>query len=558
MEITMPILIIRGEKKQYDRGVSYETIANEYASCYKEPIALVKVNGVLQELTKKVDTDAAVTFVTISDSTALKTYARTAQMMLICAVNRVLQAKSPALHVKIEFSLGNACYCTISGEAAVPVTEELAAQVEDEMRRMCEAAMPISKKNYPIRDAIELFRRQGMEDKVKLFHFRRSSTVNVYTLDGMHDYFYGFMMANTRHVKLFHVESYQGGLLLITPTTEHPDRLDPFRDQPSLFEQLLLSTKWGELVNITTVGDLNEQICGGSISDMILVQEALQERRIGDIAREIYDRKDTKFVLIAGPSSSGKTTFSHRLAIQLRSFGLRPHIIGLDDYFVNREKTPVDIDGNYNFDCLEAVDLALFNDDMEDLLDGHEIELPSFDFKLGKRVYKGKTLQLGERDILLVEGIHGLNPKTTESLPDENKFKIYISALTSLNIDEHNRIPSSDARLLRRIARDARTRGLDARDTLRQWKSVRDGEEQYIFPYQESADAVFNSVLIYELAVLKQFAEPELFNIKPGEPEYYEAKRLLKFLDYFVGVDTAAVPTNSLCREFVGGGCFQL
>ena len=218
----------------------------------------------------------------------------------------------------------------------------------------------------------------------------------------------------------------------------------------------------------------------------------------------------------------------------------------------------MDIDGNYNFDCLEAVDLALFNDDMEDLLDGHEIELPSFDFKLGKRVYKGKTLQLGERDILLVEGIHGLNPKTTESLPDENKFKIYISALTSLNIDEHNRIPSSDARLLRRIARDARTRGLDARDTLRQWKSVRDGEEQYIFPYQESADAVFNSVLIYELAVLKQFAEPELFNIKPGELEYYEAKRLLKFLDYFVGVDTAAVPTNSLCREFVGGGCFQL
>ena len=320
----------------------------------------------------------------------------------------------------------------------------------------------------------------------------------------------------------------------------------------------MLSTKWGDLVNISTVGDLNEQICSGSISDMILVQEALQERRIGEIAQKIHDRGSIRFVLVAGPSSSGKTTFSHRLAIQLKSFGLRPHIISMDDYFVNRDRTPVDIDGNFNFDVIEALDLELFNSDMVDLLNGETIEMPHFDFKTGRRVYKGDFLKFEENDILVIEGIHGLNPVSTESLPEENKFKIYISALTSLNIDEHNRIPSTDARLLRRMVRDARTRNYTAQETIRSWKKVRSVEEQNIFPLQESADAVFNSVLIYELAILKQFAEPLLLNVKTNEPEYYEAKRLIKFLDYFVGIDTTPVPGNSLCREFVGGGIFPV
>ena len=328
-------------------------------------------------------------------------------------------------------------------------------------------------------------------------------------------------------------------------------------DEESLFEQLFLATKWGDLVNISTVGDLNDAICGGNISDMILVQEALQERRIGEIAEQIYGKKDTKFVLVAGPSSSGKTTFAHRLAIQLRSFGLKPHIISMDDYFVNRENTPIDIDGNYNYEVLEAVDIELFNDDMLDLLDGETIELPQFDFKVGKRVYKGKYLKLDKDDILIIEGIHGLNPEATSELPEENKFKIYISCMTSLNIDEHNRIPSTDARLLRRMVRDARTRGNSAQHTFELWPKVRNGEVENIFKFQDDADAVFNSMLIYELAVIKQFAEPLLFNVKQNEPEYYEAKRLLKFLEYFVGVDTASVPTNSLLREFVGGGCFS-
>ena len=424
------------------------------------------------------------------------------------------------------------------------------------MRRIRDRNAPIIKKTYPIDDAIELFKRQGMHDKERLFHYRRSSTINVYNMEGYYDYFYGYMLPSAGYVNLFKVKAYNGGLLLILPKRENPFELEEFEEQQSLFEQLDLSTKWGDLVNISNVGDLNDAICSGSISDMILVQEALQERRIGEIAAQIFERKNTKFVLVAGPSSSGKTTFSHRLAIQLRSFGLRPHIISMDNYFVNREKTPIDIDGNYNYDVLEAVDIDLFNDDMLDLLEGKTIDLPQFDFKVGKRVYKGKYLKLSEDDILIIEGIHGLNPKATDDLPDENKFKIYISCMTSLNIDEHNRIPSTDARLLRRMVRDARTRGYSAQNTLDMWPNVRAGEDQNIFPFQDDADAVFNSVLIYELAVIKQFAEPLLFNVRQNEPEYYEAKRLLKFLEYFVGVDTSTVPGNSLLREFVGGSCF--
>ena len=425
------------------------------------------------------------------------------------------------------------------------------------MKRLRDKNLPIVKKTYPIDDAIELFKRQGMLDKEKLFHYRRGSTINVYSMEGYYDYFYGYMLPSAGYVNLFKVKAYNGGLLLILPRQENPFELEEFEDQESLFEQLYLSTKWGDLVNITTVGDLNDAICDGNISDMILVQEALQERRIGEIAAQIFQKKDTKIVLVAGPSSSGKTTFAHRLAIQLRSFGLKPHIISMDDYFVNREQTPIDIDGNYNYEVFEALDIDLFNDDMLDLLDGERIEMPQFDFKAGKRVYKGRFLQLGKEDILIIEGIHGLNPRTSEELPKESIFKIYISCMTSLNIDEHNRIPSTDARLLRRMVRDARTRGNSAQHTFELWPKVRLGEDMNIFPYQDDADAVFNSVLIYELAVIKQFAEPLLFNVRQNEPAYYEAKRLLKFLEYFVGVDTAAVPTNSLLREFVGGGCFH-
>ena len=288
------------------------------------------------------------------------------------------------------------------------------------------------------------------------------------------------------------------------------------------------------------------------------MQEALQERRIGEIAKDIASRDGVKFVMIAGPSSSGKTTFSHRLSIQLRTLGLVPHPIALDDYFKNRSETPLDENGDYNFECLEALDVEQFNKDMSDLLAGKEVELPTFNFKTGVREYRGNVKKLGEEDILVLEGIHGLNDAMSYSLPNSSKYKIYISALTSLNIDEHNRIPTTDGRLIRRMVRDARTRGASAKRTIQMWPSVRKGEEENIFPYQEKADAFFNSVLIYELAVLKQFAEPLLFNITEEEPEYYEAKRLLKFLEYFLGVSTEHLPNNSIVREFVGGSCFPV
>ena len=552
----MPTIMIGGTKTQYGKGVSYETIAKDFQHKYKNRIALVYFNRKMRELNRKVTGDGVLTFITTGESSGFKAYSRTASMMLVKALSNIMGERSRDVRLKFEFSLGNASYCTVIGD--VNVDDQLADQLTEEMKRLRDRNIPIIKKTYPIDDAIELFRRQGMKDKEKLFQYRRSSTINVYNMDGYYDYFYGYMLPSTGYVELFRVQAYEGGLLLILPTQDNPNELEEWHEQKSLFDQLIMGTRWGDLVDISTVGDLNEQICAGNISDMILVQEALQERRIGDIAEMIHERSSVKIVMVAGPSSSGKTTFAHRLAIQLRSFGMNPHIISMDNYFVNREKTPLDADGNYNFECLEALDLELFEDDMCDLLEGEEIEMPTFDFRSGRRVYKGNTMQLGPQDVLIIEGIHGLNPRTTQELPQEAIFKVYISALTSLNVDEHNRIGSTDVRLIRRMIRDARTRGNSAKATIGMWKKVRDGEEEYIFPYQSNADVVFNSVLIYELSILKHFAEPLLFNIRQNEPEYYEAKRLLKFLDYFVGVDTEAVPKNSLCREFVGGGCFPL
>ena len=566
----MPAVFINGQKRNYEKGTTFEKIVDEFQPMYDNGIALVYFNRKMRELNKKLDKDGVISLITTKDSAGHLAYVRTATLML---VKTIWDLTGRSLQVKVEFTLGDGYFCTLHGtlpenagelglelgeDGEIVVTEAFADLVLERMEDLADRNAPITKKTYPIADAIELFRRQGMEDKVKLFRFRRSSTINVYILDGYGDYFYGYMFPSTGYVNLFDVLPYEGGLLLNLPSREHPDELTEFDEQDNLFDQLMLSTEWGNLVDIETVGDLNEQICTGNISDMILVQEALQERRIGDIAEQIFDQESVKVVLVAGPSSSGKTTFSHRLSIQLRSFGLRPLILSMDNWFLPRERTPIDEDGNYDFEVLEALDLELFNENMVDLLNGEAVELPTFDFKSGKRRYRGAKTQIGPDDILIIEGIHGLNPKTSEDIPEENKFKIYTSALTSLNIDEHNRISSSDTRLLRRIVRDARTRGSDARETIAQWKKVREGEEKYIFPYQYDVDAIFNSVLIYEQAVLKQFAEPLLFSVPSDCPEYYEAKRLLKFLEYFVGVDTAVIPANSICREFVGGGCFTI
>ena len=551
----MVTVTIRGEQKQVQRGTTYESIVSEYQKEYDGTIAVVAANGKIRELFKKVNRDCRLDFFTLRDDVGHKTYVRTATMLFLKGIHDVFGAEA-ARKSCVEFTIGRGIYVNTFGE--VPVSAKSAERIMDRMRELSDAKTPFMKHSYPMDDAVAIFREKGMEDKVKLFHYRMSSNVNVYEIDGYCDYYYGYMLPNAGYVKWYDVVPYKNGFMLVLPTKANPTLVEPFTESKKLFETMERAMEWGRTAGIETVGDLNDQICNGSMRDLILVQEAEQERKIGEIARDITEREGVKFVMIAGPSSSGKTSFSHRLSIQLRTLGKIPRPIALDNYFVNRELTPRDENGDYNFECLEAIDVKLFNDNMVSLLAGERVEMPVFNFKTGQREYRGDFLQLGANDILVLEGIHGLNEKMSYALPEESKYKIYISALTTLNVDGHNRIPTTDGRLLRRMVRDARTRGSSAQRTIQMWHSVRRGEEENIFPFQEEADAMFNSALIYELAMLKTFAEPLLFQIPKEAPEYYEAKRLLKFLDYFLCVPSESLPNNSICREFVGGSCFNV
>lgn len=554
---TVTIGGIQGEERvrQVPQGTTLESVAEEFQKDYDDMIVAASVNGKIRELFKKVTKDCRVGFFTLKDDVGHKTYVRTAKMLFLKAVFDVF-GPDAAQKSCVEFAVGRGTYVNMLG--GVPATAENAEKLKRRMEELSDAKAVFRKRSYSLEDAMELFREKGMRDKEKLFRYRMSSSVNIYEIEGYFDYHYGYMMPNAGYVRWYDVVPYENGFMLVLPTKASPDTLEAFSDSRKLFETMEGAKEWGRIAGIETVGDLNDQICSGSMSDLILVQEAEQERKIGEIAKDIARREDVKFVMIAGPSSSGKTSFSHRLSIQLRTLGKKPHPIALDNYFVNREQTPRDEKGDYNFECLEAIDTKLFNEDMTRLLAGERVELPSFNFKIGRREYKGDYMQLEESDILVIEGIHGLNERMSYALPEESKYKIYISALTTLNIDGHNRIPTTDGRLLRRIVRDARTRGASAQRTIQMWHSVRRGEEQYIFPFQEGADAMFNSALIYELAVLKPFAEPLLFQIPRDDPEYYEAKRLLKFLNYFLSVPSESLPNNSICREFVGGSCFKV
>ncbi len=551
----MVTIKIGGKEERYEDGVKYEVIAEVHQNDFVSQIALVTVNGKIRELMKRVDRDCELDFITYADDIGHKTYVRTAIMLMLKAIKDVAGMEAAA-NVKVEFAIGAGYYCAFRN--GLKLDEKTIEKVKDRMGELVDMDLLVTKKAYPADEAVALFTENGMKDKVSLFRYRRSSNINVYCMGDYYDYFYGYMMPSTGYIRQFDLFAYEQGMILMLPEKEDPDMLPEFNPRKKPFQTLLATGEWGRDLGIDTVGDLNNQICSGSISDMILVQEALQERRIGEIARDIARRESVKFVMIAGPSSSGKTTFSHRLSIQLRTYGLKPHPIGLDNYYLNHDKTPLDADGKPDYECLEALDVEQFNQDMTSLLAGESVQLPTFNFKTGRREYNGKTTRLGENDILVIEGIHGLNEKMSYSLPAQSKYKIYISALTTLNVDEHNRIPTTDNRLLRRIVRDARTRGASAAKTISMWPSVRRGEEQYIFPFQEEADAMFNSAMLYELGVLKQYAEPLLFGIQKGEPEYHEAKRLLKFLEYFLGISSEELPKNSLCREFVGGSCFEV
>ncbi len=553
----MAIVTIDGVAKEYPIGTTYQEIAKEYQPQYENEILLVGVNGKLRELHKSVQFDCNLHFYTANDQPGIQTYHRSAIFLMMKAFYDVV-GTDHIEKVTVDFSLGKGYYIEPHGD--FELTEEVIKRVKVRMEEFVSKKIPIMKRSVNTDDAIELFHKHRMYDKERLFRYRRVSRVNIYSIGGFEDYYYGYMVQNTGYIKYFDLELFDDGFMLMLPQKESPKEVPVFdsANKRKLYQVLKESVKWGERLNVSHVGALNERIAEGNINELILIQEALQEKKIAEIAEKIGADRSKKFVMIAGPSSSGKTTFSHRLSVQLKAQGLIPHPIAADNYFVNRVNSPKNPDGSYNFEVLESLDVEQFNKDMTELLAGETVEMPRYQFKTGEREYRGDYLKLGKDDILVIEGIHCLNDKLSYSLPKESKFRVYVSALTQLNIDEHNRIPTTDCRLIRRMVRDARTRGASAQDTIRMWPTVRHGEESYIFPFQESADVMFNSATVYELAVLKQFAEPLLFGIPRESPEYMEAKRLLKFLDYFLGVNSEFIPRNSIIREFIGGSCFRV
>lgn len=548
-------VVINGAAKEYRKGITFLEISKEYQKDYKDDIILAVQNHRLRELFKTVDLDCEIQFMTTGDDAGHKTYVRGMTLVMLKAFYDVL-GREDISSIQVKYSLGSGLYCDFKGR--IRLTDEVILKVKKRMEELIQEDLPFLKNSIGTDEAIKLFETYGMYDKQKLFKYRRVSKANVYTLGKFQDYFYGYMPPSTGMLKYFDLFLYEDGFILLLPSRKKSDEIGEFKPQAQLFHTLKQSNNWGKLMEIETIGALNDVIARGEINDLILVQEAFQEKMLADIAARIKSRGDSKFIMIAGPSSSGKTTFSHRLSIQLRTLGLKPHPIAIDNYFVERERTPLDEDGNPNYESLYAIDLESFNKDMTDLLNKKTVDIPYFNFKTGKREYKENFMTLGDEDILVIEGIHGLNDELSYSLPRESKFKIYISALTQINIDEHNRIPSTDGRLIRRLVRDGGTRGISAKETIAMWPSVRRGEEQNIFPFQEDADVMFNSALIYELAILKHYAEPALFGMERETPEYIEAKRILKFLDYVIGVSSEEVPKNSILREFVGGSCFKV
>ena len=555
-KITVVLPDDRCEELVVPEGTNLEDIATQFQDCYPDKIVLAMFNQSLRELSKTIHKDGRVSFLTMTHSDGKRTYRRGVTLLMQRAA---LNLWGNQTIIKVFYSLGQGYYCERLDreQKRLEVTGEDIERLKCEMRRLVDADCPIKKSSVKTEEAERRFREIGMHDKERLLHYRRSSRVNLYDLDGLKDYFYGYMVPSTGYLAYFDIVPYEDGFVVLFPNTGST-QVGPLVTSNKLHKTLRASREWSRMLNIGSVGALNDAITAGRGQEMILTQEALMEERIGNLAAQIAGREDIKFVMIAGPSSSGKTSFANRLSIQLSAKGRRPHALSLDDYYADRELCPRNPDGTHDYECLEALDVEQFNLDMTRLLQGEEIDMPSFNFKTGKREYRNKKLRLQQGDILVIEVIHGLNDKLSYMLPAESKFKIYISALTQLNVDENNPLPTTDGRLLRRIVRDARTRGTNAQETIAMWPAVRKGEEQNIFPFQESADVIFNSALVYELAVLKVYAEPLLFQIPKGAAEYYEAKRLLKFLDYVLPLPTEGISKNSLVREFVGGSCFHV
>lgn len=540
---------------EYEDGTTIYEIAKEFRKYYENDIILAVCNGKLCELSKVLTENSKIRFITTANHVGNECYKRSVVFMMLKAFYKIADRKSFD-KISIKYSIGSGYYCKVYG--GMKVDQNFLKKLKNEMDNLVKRDILITKETFAKSRAIAKFKNYGMTDKVHLLKYRRASSVKIYKMEGFEDYFYGYMSYSTGILKYYELIPYDEGFVIQMPVRKSPKIIPEFVPPVKVCNARKEMSEWAEKLGVSTIGQVNDKITEGTINNIMMVQEALQEKKIADIASDIVSRGDVKIVMIAGPSSSGKTSFAHRLSIQLIAQGMKPHPISTDNYFVNREYTPIDEEGKPDYEVLEAVDVELFNRQMTELLEGKEVELPEFNFVLGKREFNGNFVKLEKDDILVIEGIHCLNDALSYSLPSDKKYRIYVSALTPLNVDEHNRIATSDIRLLRRIVRDIRTRGTSAEHTIEMWKRVRRGEKKNIFPYQDSADAVFNSAMVYELSVLKIFAEPALFSVPEGTDEYFEANRLLKFLDYILALPKENIPKNSILSEFVGGSVFPV
>ncbi|MGC9348638.1 MAG: nucleoside kinase [Anaerolineae bacterium] len=549
---TVQITLPDGRTFEGDIGTDLETFFKAAYPDPEVPLIAALVDGNLRELTYSVKRDAVVEPIDLSQSDGVRIYRRSLTFLMVTAAHRIF----PKAEVYVDHSLPYGGYfCEVRNRA--PFTENELEILSEEMQSMVDQDMRIVRETeIPLDEALRIFEDRAEVDKVAIFEGRdrkRKSYLRLYSLNGHQDYFHGYMVPSAGYLKYFRLLRWEEGFILQFPRRHEPTRLQKPVRYPQLKRVFREYGKWLRLLETENVGGLNRAIQRGRIREIVLVSEALHEQVVANIAQQIADRQnELRLIAVAGPSSSGKTTFSKRLAVQLLAHGIRPFALELDNYFVNREDTPRDATGEYDFEALEALDLACFNEQLQALMAGEEVQIPHFNFYTGKRE-PGRAVQLEPEQIIIIEGIHGLNPDLVYSISDDLLFRIYVSALTQLNLDRHNRVPTTDTRLIRRIVRDARTRGYSAMETLHRWESVRRGEKAYIFPYQEYADVMFNSALVYELAVLKPLAEPLLLQVDPESRQWVESKRLLKFLQWFMPLDRSLVPENSLLREFVGG-----
>jgi uridine kinase len=545
------VILPDGNTIRTQKGTSLLELSKRFEHSYRSTIIAARVNHDIKELSFCLEDPCSVEFIDLSQDDGMRIYRRSLFFILIRAVYDLY----PDRKVVLGHSISKGMYFEVRGKQAL--TEPEVEAIEQQMHKLVLQKIPFVKRELSLEDARSLFAENGRMDRVEVIEHREKPYVTVYGCGDLEDYFYGYMAPDTGYIQKFELKYYAPGLILRFPEKKYPDILPAFQEQKKLFTILNEFKRWGNILGVGNVGTLNDLVKSGKICDMMRVSEALHEKKIAQIADMITESGHQKrLVLIAGPSSSGKTTFANRLAIQLRVNGLKPITISLDDYFVDRDNTPRDEMGDFDYEALEAIDIKLFNEHLSELICGREVEIPVFNFPNGCRNPIGRNLCIRDDQVMIIEGIHGLNERLTSTIPRDSKFKIYVSALTSLNIDDHNRIPSTDTRLIRRIVRDFQFRGTTAVSTIKRWPSVRRGEEKNIFPFQEEADIMFNSFLVYELGVLKTLAERQLSEVDATHPEYSEARRLIEFLSYFLPIDAKEVPMNSIIREFYGGSCF--